>query len=81
MPFKNFQLVQITINMGYLEKSCEFLEKYITEITHRGEGGGSSGHLVTLKGQIFHEARSEIEQLIEQALKDKVDAFLELGKY
>lgn len=65
--------------MGYLEKSCEFLEKYITEITNRGEGGGSSGHLVTLRDQIFREARSEVEQLIEDALSGKVNAFLELG--
>jgi len=27
------QLIQITINMGYLEKSCEFLEKFISTLS------------------------------------------------
>lgn len=50
--------------MGYLERSCEFLERYITEMARTlseeyvGEGRGSSaalledsGHLVALKNQ------------------------------
>jgi len=71
------QLVQITINMGYLERSCEFLERYITELTNRGEGS----HLVTLKDQVFRDARSEVEQLIDEKLREKVDDFLELAAY
>uniref|UniRef100_A0A7E4VMA7 Exocyst complex component n=1 Tax=Panagrellus redivivus TaxID=6233 RepID=A0A7E4VMA7_PANRE len=71
------QLVQITINMGYLERSCEFLERYITELTKRGEGS----HLVTLKHQVFHDARPEVEQLIEAKLHEKVMDFLELANY
>lgn len=66
--------------MGYLEKSCEFLERYITEITNRTEGyGAGSSHLVTLKDQIFRDARSEVEQLIEGAMCSKVGDFLDLG--
>ncbi|KAH7732234.1 CRE-SEC-15 protein [Aphelenchoides avenae] len=76
------QLIQITINMGYLEKSCEFLERYITEITNRSEGYGTgSAHLVTLRDQIFRDARSEVEQLIEGAMCDKVGDFLDLANY
>lgn len=29
------QLIQITINMGYLEKSCESLEQYIARLIYR----------------------------------------------
>uniref|UniRef100_A0A914VGU5 Exocyst complex component n=1 Tax=Plectus sambesii TaxID=2011161 RepID=A0A914VGU5_9BILA len=47
------QLVQITINVGYLEKSCESLEQYISKLTSEGEGGGSTGHLVRLKEDVF----------------------------
>jgi hypothetical protein len=66
--------------MGYLEKSCDSLERHISKITNGGEiGGGSSSHLVTLKEQIFQDARLEIEQLIDEALKNKVNEFLELG--
>ena len=71
------QLVQITINMGHLERSCEYLEKYITELTNRGEGS----HLVTLNEQVFRDARSDVEQLIDEKLHEKVGEFLELSNY
>jgi hypothetical protein len=39
-------------------------------------GGASASepipHLVTLKEQIFRDCRSDVEQLIDEALKDKV---------
>ncbi|VDN58698.1 unnamed protein product [Dracunculus medinensis] len=77
-----FQLVQITINIGYLEKSCESLEHYISKLTNRNNTSGiTSGHLVTLKDQVFRDARSEVEQRIDEALHDKVDAFFELASY
>uniref|UniRef100_A0A915BPH7 Exocyst complex component n=2 Tax=Parascaris univalens TaxID=6257 RepID=A0A915BPH7_PARUN len=76
------QLVQITINIGYLEKSCGSLEQYISKLTNRNDGSAaSSGHLLTLKDQVFRDARSEVEQQIDDALRDKVDAFLELANY
>uniref|UniRef100_A0A915DVH9 Exocyst complex subunit Sec15 C-terminal domain-containing protein n=1 Tax=Ditylenchus dipsaci TaxID=166011 RepID=A0A915DVH9_9BILA len=53
------QLIQITINMGYLERSCEQLETYISKIRF--------------------SLRSE--QLIDEALKEKVSAFLEISNY
>ncbi|VDK43756.1 unnamed protein product [Anisakis simplex] len=78
------QLVQITINIGYLEKSCGSLEQYISKLTSRNDGSistASSGHLLTLKDQVFRDARSEVEQQIDDALRDKVDAFVELANY
>ncbi|VDD94048.1 unnamed protein product [Enterobius vermicularis] len=76
------QLVQITINIGYMEKSCESLENFICKITNGdGESVASSGHLVTLKDQVFRDTRSEVEQQVDRALQDKVDAFLELANY
>lgn len=46
--------MQITINIGYMEKSCESLENFICKITNGdGESVASSGHLVTLKDQVF----------------------------
>lgn len=76
------QLVQITINIGYLEKTCESLEHYISKLTNASNNSGNStGHLVTLKDQVFRDARSEVEQQIDSALRDKVDAFLDLANY
>ncbi|VDN08177.1 unnamed protein product [Thelazia callipaeda] len=76
------QLVQITINIGYLEKSCESLEHYISKLTNRNNGSSTTtGHLVTLKDRVFRDARSEVEQQIDGALRDKVDAFLDLANY
>jgi hypothetical protein len=66
--------------MGYLEKSCDSLERYISKITSRGEiASGGSSHLVTLKEQIFQDSRLEVEQLIDEALRNKVNEFLGLG--
>ncbi|KAL3981604.1 Exocyst complex subunit Sec15-like family protein [Acanthocheilonema viteae] len=76
------QLIQITINIGYLEKTCESLEHYISKLTNASNGPGSTaGHLVALKDQVFRDARSEVEQQIDDALRDKVDAFLDLANY
>ncbi|KAI1724168.1 exocyst complex subunit sec15-like domain-containing protein [Ditylenchus destructor] len=75
------QLIQITINMGYLERSCENLETYISKIVNQGDASTESGHLLTLKNQVFRDARSEVEQLIDDALKEKVSAFLEISNY
>lgn len=65
--------------MGYLERSCEHLEHYISKIVNQGDGITESGHLMTLKTQIFRDVRLDVEQLIDEALKEKVHAFLEIG--
>ena len=56
-------MIQITINMGYLERSCEYLERIIAEaarnLSEEGVESGSNlslmdesgGHLVALKNQ------------------------------
>ncbi|TKR80499.1 hypothetical protein L596_014566 [Steinernema carpocapsae] len=75
------QLIQITINIGYLEKSCETLENYITKMTNRGDSVGAQSHLVMLKKDVFRDVRSEVEQHIDGALKRKVDDFMDLANY
>ncbi|KAL7074692.1 hypothetical protein ACQ4LE_005557 [Meloidogyne hapla] len=93
------QLIQITINMGYLERSCEFLERIIseaarnlTEVDINNFSGGSgnlsslafddtTGHFVALKNQLFRDSRSEVEQLIDEAFREKVQAFLDNLNY
>uniref|UniRef100_A0A1I8ATR9 Exocyst complex component n=1 Tax=Steinernema glaseri TaxID=37863 RepID=A0A1I8ATR9_9BILA len=75
------QLIQITINIGYLEKSCETMEHFITKMTNRGDSVGAQSHLVTLKKDVFRDVRSEVEQHIDGALKRKVDDFMELASY
>ncbi|KAL3089211.1 hypothetical protein niasHT_021155 [Heterodera trifolii] len=88
------QLIQITINMGYLERSCEFLERFIAEMARNlsgefvgslGSSGGSllegGGHLVALKNQLFRDSRSEVEQLIDEAFREKVQVFLDNSHY
>ncbi|EPB79119.1 putative exocyst complex subunit Sec15 [Ancylostoma ceylanicum] len=76
------QLVQITINIGYLEKSCESLGVYITKLTSGNELNVSmTAHQLSLSERVFRDARSEVEQQIEVCIKDKVDAFIELAQY
>lgn len=76
------QLIQITVNLTFLERSCEALERHITKITKRPDSGAAAGssHLEPLKSQVFHDVRSEVEHLVEEALQDRVDEFLELGR-
>ncbi|KJH51420.1 hypothetical protein DICVIV_02434 [Dictyocaulus viviparus] len=54
------QLVQITINIGYLEKSCESLGVYITKLTNGSDINVSmTGHQLSLTERVFRDARSE----------------------
>lgn len=86
------QLVQITINMGYLDRSCDFLDRIIADeankLSEESIGNGSNlslihdtGHLVTLKNQLFRDSRSDVEQLIDEAFRQKVQDFLDDSKY
>ncbi|GMT35890.1 hypothetical protein PFISCL1PPCAC_27187, partial [Pristionchus fissidentatus] len=76
------QLVQMTVNMGYMEKSCESLGPFITRIVNGGEAPAhATGHLVALSDKVFRDARTEAEQQIEESLRKKVDLFLDISAY
>ncbi|ETN73912.1 putative exocyst complex subunit Sec15 [Necator americanus] len=67
-------LVQITVNIGYLEKSCESLGVYITKLTSGNDLNVSmTAHQLSLT--------ERVEQQIEVCIRDKVDAFIELAQY
>ncbi|XP_013074832.2 exocyst complex component 6B-like isoform X5 [Biomphalaria glabrata] len=73
------QLIQISINMNYLEMSCEYLEEYISSLTGAEK---DSVHIARLHGSsMFKDARSEAEQQIYQQLNLKIDEFLDLASY
>ncbi|RUS81404.1 hypothetical protein EGW08_010842, partial [Elysia chlorotica] len=73
------QLIQISINMNYLEKSCEYLEEYISSITGAQK---DSVHIARLHGSaMFKDARSDAEQHIYEQLNLKIDEFLDLASY
>ncbi|BFZ02390.1 hypothetical protein BsWGS_05429 [Bradybaena similaris] len=73
------QLIQISINMNYLEKSCEYLEDYISSITGAEK---DSVHIARLYGSsMFKDARSDAEQHIYEQLNLKIDEFLDLASY
>ncbi|VDK72797.1 unnamed protein product, partial [Cylicostephanus goldi] len=75
-------MVQITVNIGYLEKSCESLGVYITKLTSGNELNVSmTAHQLSLTERVFRDARSEVEAQIEDCIRDKVDAFIELAQY
>ncbi|XP_064631540.1 exocyst complex component 6B-like isoform X2 [Lineus longissimus] len=73
------QLIQISINMNYLEQSCVYLETFITNITGAEKDGV---HLSRLHGtSMFKDSRSEAEAQIYRALNTKIDEFLDLATY
>lgn len=73
------QLIQISINMNYLERSCPHLEAYISSITGAEK---DSVHVARLSGtSMFKDARSDAEQHIYQQLNAKIDEFMDLASY
>ncbi|XP_055955503.1 exocyst complex component 6B isoform X2 [Patella vulgata] len=77
--FGLLQLIQISINMNYLEKSCSLLEDYISSITGAEK---DSVHVSRLHGtSMFKDARNDAEQHIYHQLNLKIDEFLELASY
>ncbi|CAI9733086.1 exocyst complex component 6B-like isoform X1 [Octopus vulgaris] len=73
------QLIQISINMNNLEKSCSSLEEYISNITGAEK---DSIHVAKLHGtSMFKDARSEAEEYIYKQLNVKIDEFLDLANY
>ncbi|CAJ0575891.1 unnamed protein product, partial [Mesorhabditis spiculigera] len=75
------QLIQITINIGYLEKGCESLGSFITKLASGGDSAMTAGYQVPLFEGDFRDARSEVEQSIEISLARKVDDLLEPACY
>ncbi|CAB3400449.1 unnamed protein product [Caenorhabditis bovis] len=75
------QLVQITINLGYLEKSCESLGAFITSKTSGEEAIGTTSHQVMLSERVFRDARSEVEQQIDECMRSKIDEIIDLANY
>ncbi|XP_078310435.1 exocyst complex component 6B-like isoform X1 [Crassostrea virginica] len=73
------QLIQIAINMNYLEKSCSYLEDYISSITG---AQNDSVHMARLHGtSMFKDARSDAEEHIYSKLNLKISEFIELANY
>ncbi|XP_048745103.1 exocyst complex component 6B isoform X3 [Ostrea edulis] len=73
------QLIQIAINMNYLEKSCSYLEEYISTITG---AQSDSAHMARLHGtSMFKDARSDAEEHIYNKLNLKISEFIELANY
>ncbi|XP_053111070.1 exocyst complex component 6B isoform X2 [Hemicordylus capensis] len=73
------ELVQIIINTTHLEKSCRFLEEFITNITNVLPG---TVHTTKLYGTAtFKDARHAAEGEIYTNLNQKIDQFLQLADY
>ncbi|GAB1290998.1 Exocyst complex component 6B [Apodemus speciosus] len=72
-------LVQIIINTTHLEKSCKFLEEFITNITNVLP---ETVHTTKLYGTTtFKDARHAAEEEIYTNLNQKIDQFLQLADY
>ncbi|XP_025094033.1 exocyst complex component 6B-like isoform X3 [Pomacea canaliculata] len=73
------QLIQISINMNYLDRACPHLEAYISSITGAEK---DSVHVAKLHGtSMFKDARSDAEQHIYEQLNAKIDEFIDLAAY
>uniref|UniRef100_A0A8C8RZ05 Exocyst complex component n=1 Tax=Pelusios castaneus TaxID=367368 RepID=A0A8C8RZ05_9SAUR len=73
------ELVQIIINTTHLEKSCKFLEEFITNITNVHP---DTVHTSKLYGTTtFKDARHAAEEEIYTNLNQKIDQFLQLADY
>ena len=65
--------------MNYLEKSCVYLEEYISSITG---AQNDSVHMARLHGTtMFKDAKSDAEDHIYKQLNLKIDEFLDLASY
>ncbi|KAL7975889.1 hypothetical protein Chor_011804, partial [Crotalus horridus] len=73
------QLVQIIINTTHLERSCRFLEEFITNITNVLP---ETVHTTKLYGMAtFKDARHAAEEESYTNLNQKIDQFLQLADY
>nr|CAG4646059.1 EOG090X01NK [Macrothrix elegans] len=73
------QLIQISINTNYLEESNTWLEEFIAQLTGASR---DLSHTARLQGRaVFRDVRDDAEQQIYEALKRKMDEFVELANY
>lgn len=73
------QLIQISINTNYLEESNGWLEEFIARLTGMTR---EMSHVARLQGRsVFRDVRSDAEQQIYEALKCKMNEFMELANY
>ncbi|XP_048457033.1 exocyst complex component 6B-like [Rhincodon typus] len=73
------ELVQIIINTTHLERSCKFLEEFITNITNVPP---ETIHATRLYGTAtFKDCRHAAEGEIYTKLNQKIDQFLQLADY
>ncbi|XP_039189846.1 exocyst complex component 6B isoform X3 [Crotalus tigris] len=73
------ELVQIIINTTHLERSCHFLEEFITNITNVLP---ETVHTTKLYGMAtFKDARHAAEEESYTNLNQKIDQFLQLADY
>ncbi|XP_058049829.1 exocyst complex component 6B isoform X1 [Ahaetulla prasina] len=73
------ELVQIIINTTHLERSCRFLEEFITNITNVLP---ETVHTTKLYGTAtFKDSRHAAEEEIYTNLNQKIDQFLQLADY
>ncbi|KAM3831540.1 LOW QUALITY PROTEIN: exocyst complex component 6B [Vipera latastei] len=73
------ELVQIIINTTHLERSCRFLEEFITNITNVLP---ETVHTTKLYGMAtFKDARHAAEEESYTNLNQKIDQFLQLADY
>lgn len=71
------QVVQIIIDIGYLEKAAIFLDEFICTLT----GCQREENIAVRKQAMFHVAKNDAEKQISLKLKEKIDEFLELENY
>ncbi|KAL0275355.1 UNVERIFIED_CONTAM: hypothetical protein PYX00_003224 [Menopon gallinae] len=71
------QVVQIIIDIGYLEEATVSLDDFICTIT----GCEKEENIGARRQAMFHVARNDAEKQISTKLKEKIDEFLELENY
>ncbi|KAK6616988.1 hypothetical protein RUM44_005345 [Polyplax serrata] len=71
------QVVQIIIDIDYLEKAAIFLDEFICSLT----GCQRDDSIAVRKQAMFHVARDDAEKQISTKLKEKINEFLELENY
>lgn len=71
------QVVQIIIDIGYLEKAAKFLDEFTCNLT----GCQREENMRARKQAMFQVARNDAEHQISIKLKEKISEFLELENY
>eukprot|EP00128_Syssomonas_multiformis_P005548 Colp12_sorted_trinity150504_noHs@16271 len=75
-----WQLVQISINIQYIEDACMQLEGVISELTSSGVvGTAPAGKLQGIS--TFREVRAFAEDIILRLVREKIDGFVDVAEY